>query len=328
MNPASFNHTASDNASYLVIYNRILPMVREDVPKTRFKTVKSLESEPTRRIDFTSEGGARHDGSDGASRAMDVPAKIGLRPEKQPPELCPEDFCYGVDPDRGLHRDFRRVANTEAVIYHVPTKIAFEIVYDPDQAILGGITIFGFAAHISEAHSAAGPPADADEIEAIGHDAIMAFLNHAAQSLGVPASQDRAQGSSKTDIREHRGLLAAAKLKRGRLRIPATFRQFLRGVDRVWISNFIINNRRCLVLYTPDEWGKYAARLARASPTDKDAALFHSFLIGGGAELLIDREGRVRLPLLLRKFVNHDPVLPPWTPRTVVLSRPDPRWML
>jgi hypothetical protein len=27
-----------------------------------------------------------------------------------------------------------------------PTNIAFEIVYDPDQAMLGGITIFGFAA--------------------------------------------------------------------------------------------------------------------------------------------------------------------------------------
>ena len=82
------------------------------------------------------------------------------------------------------------------------------------------------------------------------------------------------------------------------------------------------------MLYAPDEWVKYAARLARESARDKDAALFEAFLIGGGAELPIDREGRVRIPPRLREFVNHDPVLPLGEPRTVVLSRPDPRWML
>lgn len=139
----------------------------------------------------------------------------------------------------------------------------------------------------------------------------------------------RAPGSSKTDLRAHRGLLAAATLKRSRLTIPATFRQFLRGAGHVWITNFIINHRRCLVLYASDEWNKYAARLARANPKDKHAALFNAFFIGGGADLPIDREARVRIPPHLRRFVNHDPpILPPGAPRTVVLSRPDPRWML
>ncbi|MBV8774981.1 MAG: hypothetical protein JO166_22000 [Deltaproteobacteria bacterium] len=177
---------------------------------------------------------------------MDLPTKIGPRREKKPPELCPEDSCYGFDPDRGLHRDFRCVANAEAVIYHVPTNIAFEIVYDPDQAILGGITIFGFAARMSEIYSAAEPPDDAEELETIGRDAIMAFLNHAAYR-DIPASHVRAKVTSKTNLREYRALLAAAKLKRGRLTIPATFRQFLRGADHVWITNFIVNDRRCLV---------------------------------------------------------------------------------
>jgi DNA-binding transcriptional regulator/RsmH inhibitor MraZ len=49
------------------------------------------------------------------------------------------------------------------------------------------------------------------------------------------------------------------------------------------------------VLYAPDEWGKYAARLTRAKPKDKHVALFETFFIGGGADLPIDRQGCVRL---------------------------------
>jgi hypothetical protein len=147
---------------------------------------------------------------------MDTPAKIPPHPEQKPPELCLEDLYYGFDSDRGLHREFRRVANAEAVMYHVPTNIAFEIVYDPDQAMIGGITIFGFAARISEIYSAAEPPGDVEDLAAIGRDAIMAFLNHAAYSWDASAPQVRAPGSSKTDLRAHHGLLAAATLKRGR----------------------------------------------------------------------------------------------------------------
>jgi hypothetical protein len=141
-----------------------------------------------------------------------------------------------------------------------------------------GITIFGFAARISDVYSAAEPPEVAEELAAICRDAIMAFVNHAASSpASAPHASAKDSGRSKTDVLAHHGLLAAAGLKSGRPIIPATLREFLRGADQVWITNFIGNHRRCLVLYAPDEWDKYAAKLAHAESTDEDMALFKTF---------------------------------------------------
>jgi hypothetical protein len=77
------------------------------------------------------------------------------------------------------------------MMYHVATGTAFEIVYDPDQAARGGLTIFGFAARISAVYSAAQPPEDAKELEAIARDAIMAFLNHVT---AIPARRADRRG--------------------------------------------------------------------------------------------------------------------------------------
>jgi hypothetical protein len=110
---------------------------------------------------------------------MNMPHRISARPEKQKPELSPLNFCCVRAPDC-LHRDFQRVANAEAVMYHVPTNTAFEIVYDPDQAMLGGQTVFGFAARISDVYTDGQPPEDTEALAAIGRDAITAFLNEAA----------------------------------------------------------------------------------------------------------------------------------------------------
>jgi hypothetical protein len=45
--------------------------------------------------------------------------------------------------------DFEHLPGTERVLMlHIPTRTTFEIVYDPDQAMLGGLTIHGFAARI------------------------------------------------------------------------------------------------------------------------------------------------------------------------------------
>ncbi len=49
-----------------------------------------------------------------------------------------------------------------------------EIVYDPDQAMLGGLTIFGFAARICQASDTT--PETTEQLEAIGQEAIIAFL--------------------------------------------------------------------------------------------------------------------------------------------------------
>jgi hypothetical protein len=63
-------------------------------------------------------------------------------------------------------------------MFHLPTNTAFEIVYHPDQAMIGGLTIFGFATRINDLYSTGQPPDDAEKLAAIGRDAIIAFLNY------------------------------------------------------------------------------------------------------------------------------------------------------
>jgi hypothetical protein len=74
--------------------------------------------------------------------------------------------------------DWCKARNTapDIVMFHLPTNTAFAIVYDPDQAIIGGLTIFGFAARIYQASDTT--PEIAEELEAIGQEAITAWLNH------------------------------------------------------------------------------------------------------------------------------------------------------
>jgi len=116
------------------------------------------------------------------------------------------------------------------------------------------------------------------------------------------------------------------KLDNGRLIIPPVFRELLRGIDSVWITNFILDKERCLVLCAPHEWYTYEAILK--DQTDRELQLFRTFLIGGGEEVRIDRRGRIRIPPRLLKFVNRTPlpnVLPSGEPRTVLLCRPETR---
>ena len=47
--------------------------------------------------------------------------------------------------------------------------------------------------------------------------------------------------------------------------------------------------------------------------------LFKTFFLGAAAEFPIDRQGRVLLPPLLRKFLTSEAVL---------LYRPDPQWIM
>ena len=116
------------------------------------------------------------------------------------------------------------------------------------------------------------------------------------------------------------------KLDNGRLTIPPVFRELLGGSDSVWVTNFILDKERVLVLCTPRERDQYETILK--DQTDREIQLFRTFLIGGGEEVRIDRRGRIRIPLLLLKFVNRTPIpnaLPPGEPRTVLLCRPETR---
>ena len=80
-------------------------------------------------------------------------------------------FPLSLEPPRWLFPclfpDWRKARNTpsDIVMFHLPTSTAFAIVYDPDRAMIGGLTIFGFAARIYLASDTT--PETAAELEAI-----------------------------------------------------------------------------------------------------------------------------------------------------------------
>jgi hypothetical protein len=70
-------------------------------------------------------------------------------------------------------REFEHLPGVDHVLVkHRPTGVTFEIVYDPDHAMIGGLTIHGFAARIYEGNGSL----TTEQLAALGPKAIEAFL--------------------------------------------------------------------------------------------------------------------------------------------------------
>jgi DNA-binding transcriptional regulator/RsmH inhibitor MraZ len=67
------------------------------------------------------------------------------------------------------------------------------------------------------------------------------------------------------------------------------------------------------------EWAKFEAKVNGSPSMDGALQLFETFFLAAVAKLLIDQQGRVRLPTLLLKFL---------TSETVLVCRLDPRWII
>lgn len=94
--------------------------------------------------------------------------------------------------------------------------------------------------------------------------------------------------------------------EKGRVSIPARFREVLERdvVDRLYITNFIFGDERCLVLYPPGEWQRLVGRIKQRSSFDRNVQLFQTFYIGGAHEVQVDSQGRILIPPKLREFAR------------------------
>ena len=93
---------------------------------------------------------------------------------------------------------------------------------------------------------------------------------------------------------------------KGRLSIPARFREVLlgRGDDRIVITNFVINDHRCLDVYPLDEWLRLEEEIRKRPKFDRRMVLFQNYYLGGACECQVDPQGRILVPPLLRKYAN------------------------
>jgi MraZ protein len=86
---------------------------------------------------------------------------------------------------------------------------------------------------------------------------------------------------------------------KGRIRIPARFREILktRYEDRCVITNL----DRCLIAYPLQEWEIIEEKLGSLSLVRQDVKAFQRFFISGATECNFDKQGRILIPQTLRE---------------------------
>ncbi len=87
--------------------------------------------------------------------------------------------------------------------------------------------------------------------------------------------------------------------EKGRIALPPKFRQkfakgivITRGLDK------------CLFAYPIDEWKKIAEKLGNLPTTQKNARAYGRLMLAGAMDLIPDKQGRIVIPLYLRKYAG------------------------
>ncbi len=86
---------------------------------------------------------------------------------------------------------------------------------------------------------------------------------------------------------------------KGRLAVPAKFRQLLRGGSVVAKG---LDN--CLVLYPKKEWAKLAEKISALPFNKTNDRTIARFILAGAADADFDNQGRISLPEHLRAFAK------------------------
>jgi MraZ protein len=93
---------------------------------------------------------------------------------------------------------------------------------------------------------------------------------------------------------------------KGRLSIPPKIRDVLlgKGDDRIMITNFVSDETRCLDVYPMDEWLRLEEQIRNKPKFDRKMVMFQNYYLGGACECALDKQGRILIPPLLRKYAD------------------------
>jgi MraZ protein len=95
--------------------------------------------------------------------------------------------------------------------------------------------------------------------------------------------------------------------EKGRVNVPVKFRDLLRasGDDRLFLTNFITQNVRCLDIYPYSEWQKLEARVREKPQFDPNIInFFHNYYFAAAQDVTIDKQGRILVPPDLREYAG------------------------
>ena len=101
-----------------------------------------------------------------------------------------------------------------------------------------------------------------------------------------------------------RGISSATLDSKGRMALPARFREPVSvGADSKLVVT-IDMREKCLLMYPLPEWEVVQGKLEGLSNIRPDARLLQRLLIGHATDLELDGNGRVLLPPLLRDYAS------------------------
>ncbi len=99
-----------------------------------------------------------------------------------------------------------------------------------------------------------------------------------------------------------RGINSATLDSKGRMALPARFREVLQlGADGKTVVT-IDMREQCLLLYPLSEWEVVQRKLESLANVGARARLLQRLLIGHATDLDLDAQGRILLPVMLRDF--------------------------
>jgi MraZ protein len=103
-----------------------------------------------------------------------------------------------------------------------------------------------------------------------------------------------------------RGINSATLDQKGRMALPARFRE---GVVDACAGNVVVTidvREKCLLLYPLPEWETVQRKLENLSNIGSRARLLQRLLIGHATDLELDGNGRLLLPPMLRTYADLD----------------------
>lgn len=91
---------------------------------------------------------------------------------------------------------------------------------------------------------------------------------------------------------------------KGRIIIPARFRDLI----KVGNSNSLMISKldKCLVAYPIEEWHKIESKIMSLAEKSDAMRRFRRVFIGGASECLCDKQDRILIPPLLRKYADFE----------------------
>lgn len=91
---------------------------------------------------------------------------------------------------------------------------------------------------------------------------------------------------------------------KGRLSIPARFREILvvEHDGRLILTNELTD--KCIVAYTPAGWADLEAKIQKASSQDAVVKAFSRYFFSSAEDCALDNQGRILIPPRLREYAS------------------------